>query len=70
MSPQEAIKFAESWTRDMRNDPDSEQLAFFHAMKGLLGHIETQRKDIESLTVACQLLFRENKRLRDALDKD
>jgi hypothetical protein len=64
----QAIAMAEKWTKDLGKDP-TEDVFVYTVMQSLLAHIRTQSKDIEGLTVACQLLFRENRRLRDALDK-
>lgn len=64
----QAIALAEKWTKDLAKGPHEDIFAYT-LMESLLAHIRTQSKDIESLTIACRMLFRENRRLRDALDK-
>jgi hypothetical protein len=67
MTPNKAITMAESWTRDMKEDASHQPLPFFEMVRALLDHIAQQGKDIQELTLACQLLLRENKRIRDEL---
>jgi hypothetical protein len=69
MTPEEALRFAKAWTRDMEGDVRMDDISFFHAMKALLDHTERQRKDIEELTLACQTLLRGNRRLQDELPR-
>lgn len=64
----QAIALAEKWTKDLGKNP-TEDVFVYTVMQSLLAHIRTQSKDIDSLTIACRMLFRENRRLRDALDK-
>lgn len=64
----QAIALAEKWTQDLGKQPE-EDVFVYTLMESLLAHIRTQSKDIDALTIACRMLFRENRRLRDALDK-
>ena len=63
MSPHEAIKMAQIWTADLEQEGIGEQMPLWHMIKTLLSHIELQGKDVHELTLACQVLLRENKRL-------
>lgn len=63
----DAMRLAEQWTHDMSQDRPIEQMPLFDALKTLLDHCRQQGKDIEELTNACQVLFRENRRLQDDL---
>ena len=69
MTPLQAIAFAQAWTKDMEGQTSAHDVSFFHAMKALLDHIGRQRKDVEEITLACQLLLRENKRLLNELQR-
>lgn len=67
MKPSEAMRLAETWTHDMSKDRPLEKMPLFDALKTLLDHARAQGKDIEELTLACQVLFRRNKELEDEL---
>jgi len=69
MSPKDAMRLAEQWTHDMSQDRPLDKMPLFDALKTLLDHCRQQGKDIEELTNACQVLFRENNRLRGKLSK-
>jgi len=69
MTPQEAMKLAESWTRDMQPTRDYTHMPLFDAMRTLLDHVRQQNKDIEELTQACRVLFRRNKELENELQR-
>lgn len=67
MTPAKAMQLAEQWTHDMSQDRPLDKMPLFDALKTLLDHCRQQGKDIEELTNACQVLFRENKRLQNDL---
>lgn len=69
MTPGKAIQMAETWTRDMKEDASSQGMPFFEMVRALLDHIAQQGKDIQELTLACQLLLRENHRIKDELPR-
>lgn len=66
MNIQEAIKMAEQWTKDLRQDDGNE---FFHMVRALLDHIQLQNKDIEELSDALRIIFRRNRELLDELNR-
>lgn len=67
MTPEEAIKMAQTWTKDMKDEGLSHQMPIWVMVKTLLDHIDRQSQDIEELTLACQTLLRGNRRLQDEL---
>jgi polyhydroxyalkanoate synthesis regulator phasin len=69
MNLQEAMRLAESWTRDMQPTRDYTHIPLFDAMRTLLDHVRQQNKDIEELTQACRVLFRRNKELENELQR-
>jgi len=69
MTPTEAMALADKWTHDMKADQDYQHIPLFDAMRTLLDHCRVQDKDIKELTSACQILFRENNRLRNKVNQ-
>lgn len=69
MNISEAIKMARSWTKDMKDEGISNQMPLWEMVRALLDHIDRQGKDIEELTLACRVLFRENRRKQDELSR-
>lgn len=76
MTPEEAIKMARTWTKDMKDEGFSHQMPIWVMVKTLLDHIDQQSqdierrtKDVEELTLACQTLLRGNRRLQDELSR-
>lgn len=69
MTPEEAIKMARTWTKDMKDEGISHQMPIWTMVKTLLDHCERQRQDIAELTLACQTLLRGNRRLQDELSR-
>ena len=67
MDLQSALRMAETWTKDMSQERPLEKMPLFDTLKTLLDHCQIQGKDIEELTLACQVLLRENRRLKDEL---
>jgi cell division protein FtsB len=68
MTPAKAIHMAETWTKDLEQDAKEIGMPIWEMVKALLDHTKQQHKDIEELTAAVQLLFRQNKRLQEAVD--
>lgn len=69
MTPDQAIAMARTWTKDMKDEGISHQMPIWQMVKALLDHIQQQSKDINELTLACQVLLRANKEKDDALQR-
>jgi hypothetical protein len=73
MTPHEAIMMAKKWTADMKDEGISTQGHInptdihWVMVKTLVDLVEQQRKDVDEITAACQLLLRNNKELTDEL---
>jgi len=63
MTPEDAIEMARSWTKGLKEEGIGQRMPIWHMVKALLDHNERQAKDVKELTLACQLLLRENNRL-------
>ena len=70
MHPNKAIQMAETWTKGLKEEALNQEMPIWHMVKSLLDHVKQQNKDIEELTAAVQLLFRQNQRLREAQEKE
>ena len=64
MTSAKAIAMAQAWTADMKDEGVSYQMPLWQMVRALLDHIDRQQQDIQELTLACQVLLRENKRRR------